>query len=117
MCKLRLYDKAIILCLQDHAHDLLDASQYHRLLRMLCEQSKPAKMALLDVAVSSVRAELRQLKKCVALDSMTIDTLTADTLADFDWHGFTEEMREKCPWTTTLIDASLPCPTQLTIPR
>ena len=38
------------------------------------------------------------------MDHMSV----ADSMAEFNWQSVTEEMREKCPWTTTLMEASLP---------
>jgi hypothetical protein len=33
---------------------------------------------------------------------------TADTMEEMNWESVTEEMRQKCPCTTTLLDAALP---------
>ena len=95
---------------QDHVHDLLDGSRYHRLFRQLTDNSKAAKMALLDVAVFQIKHEMAQVKKrTITVESMSMDHMSvADSMAEFNWQSVTEYMREKCPRTTTLMEASLP---------
>ena len=67
-------------------------------------------MALLDVSVSQIKHEMAQVKKrTITVESMSMDQMSiADSMAEFNWQSLTEEMREKCPWTTTLMEPSLP---------
>ena len=93
---------------QEHAHELLDQSLYGTLFRLLIKNSSAAHSALIDVSVSCIKSDLSKLKKREVAITTLSAPLTVLSLTEFGWHGVVEETREKCPWLTAVLDASLP---------
>ena len=84
--------------------------QYDKAIRLLVSEFPSTKDVVLDIAVHQVKEELRLLKNNTNVIEHLSQKPTLKNLEDFTWPNATDEVREKCPWLTTLVSEMLPHP-------